>query len=100
MDTCTCGRLQDNLTTNGPCTFCIDQIAALNDLWTQQQNDFLVAKDLEKKLRLNNFEDYNLRKRPSSTINLAHKKKKKLSKGQLTLKQVLKDNGNITSWRQ
>lgn len=100
VDTCTCGRLQDNLTTNSPCTFCIAQIAALNDLWTQQQNDFLVAKDLEKKLRLNNFEDYNLRKRPSSTINLAHKKKKKLSKGQLTLKQVLKDNGNITSWRQ
>ncbi|KAL4119297.1 hypothetical protein QTP88_012124 [Uroleucon formosanum] len=94
--TCTCGRLQDILTTNSPCKFCVVQIAVLNKLWTQQQNDFLVAKDLEKKLHMNNFEDYNLRKRPSSTVSLAHKKKRKLSKGQLTLKQVLKDNGNTS----
>jgi len=71
----------------------------LDKLWTQQQNDFLVAKDLEKKLRMNNFDDYNLRKRPSSTVSLTHKKKRKLSKGQLTLKQVLKDNGNTTFWK-
>lgn len=97
-DTCTCGRLQDNFTTNSPCTFCLAQIAVLNKLWTQQQNDFLVAKDLEKKLLMNNFDDYNLRKRPSSTVSLGHKKRK-LSKGQLTLKQVLKDNGNTTFWK-
>jgi len=65
-------------------------------LWTQQQNDFLVAKDLEKKLLMNNFDDYNLRKRPSSTVSLAHKKKIKLSKGQMTLKKVLKGSGNTT----
>lgn len=92
--TCTCGRLQDNFTTNSPCTFCVAQIAVLNKLWTQQQNDFLVAKNLESKLRMDNFDDYNLRKRPGSTVSLAQKKKRKLSKGQLTLKQVLKDNGN------
>lgn len=97
---CTCGRLQDNFTTNSPCRFCVVQIAVLNKLLTQQQNDFLVAKDLEKKLHMNNFEDYNLRKRPSSTVSLAHKKKRKLSKGQLTLKQVLKDNGNTSFWKQ
>lgn len=53
-----------------------------------------MAKDLEKKLRTSNFEDYNLRKRKSSTVGLGHKKKQKLTKGQLTLKQVLLDNGN------
>jgi len=71
----------------------------LNKFWTQQQNDFLMAKDLEKTLNVNNFDDYNLRKRSGSTVSLAHKKKKKLSKGQLTLKQVLKDNGNTTFWK-
>ncbi|XP_026815842.1 E3 ubiquitin-protein ligase rnf168-like [Rhopalosiphum maidis] len=96
LDTCICGRLQDNLTTNNPCAFCTAQIALLNKLWTQQQNDFLMAKDLEKKLHMNNFEDYNLRKRSNSTVGLGHKKKRKLSKGQLTLKQVLKDNSNTT----
>jgi hypothetical protein len=57
-----------------------------------------MAKDLEKKLHMNNFEDYNLRKRSrsNSTIGLGNKKRRKLSKGQLTLKQVLKDNGNTT----
>lgn len=99
MGTCTCGRLEDNFTTDSPCTFCIAQISALNKLWTQQQNDFLVAKDLEKKLLMNNFEDYNLRKRPSSAVSLAHKKKIKLSKGQMTLKQVLKGSGNTTFWK-
>ncbi|XP_008188592.2 E3 ubiquitin-protein ligase rnf168 isoform X2 [Acyrthosiphon pisum] len=96
---CTCGRLLDNFTTDSPCAFCVAQIAVLNELWTQQQNDFLVAKDLEKKLRMDNFEDYNLRKRPSLTVSLPQKKKRKLSKGQLTLKQVLKDNGNTTFWK-
>ncbi|KAL5244436.1 hypothetical protein ACI65C_011846 [Semiaphis heraclei] len=94
VGTCTCGRLEDNFTTDSPCTFCIAQISALNQLWTQQQNDFLVAKDLEKKLLMNNFDDYNLRKRPSSAVSLAHKKRIKLSKGQMTLKQVLKGSGN------
>jgi len=79
--TCTCGRLQDNFTTNSPCTFCVAQIAVLNKLWTQQQNDFLVAKNLESKLRMDNFDDYNLRKRPGSTVSLAKKKKRKLFKG-------------------
>ncbi|KAE9542977.1 hypothetical protein AGLY_002888 [Aphis glycines] len=92
LDTCTCGRLEDKLTTNSPCAFCIAQIELLNKLWSQQQNDFLIAKDLEKKLGMSNFEDYNLRKRSNSSVSLGHKKKRKLSKGQLTLKQVLKDN--------
>ncbi|XP_025193294.1 E3 ubiquitin-protein ligase rnf168-like [Melanaphis sacchari] len=97
LDICTCGRLQDNLTTDiSPCAFCIAQIALLNKLWTQQQNDFLMAKDLEKKLLMSNFEDYNLRKRSNSALSLGHKKKRKLSKGQLTLKQALKNNGNTT----
>lgn len=95
MDTCTCGRLQGNFTTNSPCTFCNAQIELLNKLFTQQQNDFLMAQALEKKLHKANFEDYNLRKRPSSTVSHGHKKKRKLSKGQLTLKQVLVDKGNL-----
>ncbi|XP_050058414.1 E3 ubiquitin-protein ligase RNF168-like isoform X2 [Aphis gossypii] len=94
LDTCTCGRLEDKLTRNSPCAFCIAQIELLNKLWSQQQNDFMIAKNLEKKLRMSNFEDYNLRKRSNSSVSLGHKKKRKLSKGQLTLKQVLKDSGN------
>lgn len=56
---------------------------------TQQKNDLLMAKDLEKKFRMENFNEYNLRKRSNSTEPVVRKKMRKLSKGQLTLKQVL-----------
>lgn len=52
-----------------------------------------MAKDLEKKYKMENFEDYNLRKRKSSPFkSVARKKNRKLSKGQQTLKQILKEN--------
>lgn len=62
---------------------------------TTQKNDFLMAKDLEKKLSMENYENYNLRKRSSPTQSVsAHKKIRKLTKGQQTLKLVLLEDGN------
>jgi len=63
----------------------------LNKILTQQKNDFSMAKDLERKFKMENFQNYDLRKRPSPTLtrSISTKKISKLSKGQLTLKQVL-----------
>ncbi|XP_050538187.1 E3 ubiquitin-protein ligase RNF168-like isoform X2 [Daktulosphaira vitifoliae] len=84
LDMCTCGRLMDDNKINEPlCRFCIAQIANF-ELITQQHNDFLIAKDLEKKLNCSNFENYNLRKR-SSPSQLPSRKIRKLPKGQQTL---------------
>lgn len=48
-----------------------------------------MAKDLEKKFNMDNFEDYNLRKRSiGPTKSYTPKKKKKLSKGQQTLEKM------------
>ncbi|XP_025408133.1 E3 ubiquitin-protein ligase rnf168-like [Sipha flava] len=92
-DTCTCGRLQDNFNSSiPPCKFCTAQIIFLDNL-TNQKNDFLMAKELEKKLNSENFDEYNLRKRPSSTLSSGCKKIRKLSKGQRTLQQLLQENG-------
>jgi hypothetical protein len=52
-----------------------------------------MAKELEKKLNSENFDEYNLRKRPSSTLSSGCKKIRKLSKGQRTLQQLLQENG-------
>lgn len=94
VDTCTCGRLQNNFNSSiPPCKFCTAQIIFLDNL-TKQKNDFLIAKELEKKLNSRNVEDYNLRKRPCSTLSSGCKKIKKLSKGQRTLQQLLQENSD------
>lgn len=93
LDTCTCGRLQNDFNSSiPPCKFCTAQITLLEDLLTKQKNDFLMAKELEKKLNPGNFDDYNLRKRPCSTLSSGHKKIKKISKGQRTLQELLQGN--------
>lgn len=87
IDTCTCGRLENNSNSKVLlCQFCNTQIELLNKLKIQQ-NDFIVAKKLEKELNKIDV-DYNLRKRSNSTRFISSKKKiRKLSKGQLTLLQ-------------
>lgn len=94
MDACTCGRLLDINTNKSPCKFCTDQMTILDKLITQHKSDYLMAKNLEDSFRKENFEEYNLRKRPNSTQSNQCKKVMKLSKGQLTLKQVYKNNLN------
>lgn len=94
MDTCTCGRLQDFNSINPPCQFCVAQMDMLERITTEQKNDFLVAKELEKQFKMENYDDYNLRKRSSSTQPISRKKIRKLSKGQQTLKQVFSENKN------
>jgi len=61
----------------------------LDNILIQQQNDFLLAKTLEEPNKTNNFVDYNLRKKKTSSTSVLVKKIQKLSKGQLTLKQML-----------
>lgn len=94
--TCTCGRLQDNLNNDiSACRFCIVQMSLLNELFNQQRKDFLMAKELEKQLNMGNVNEYNLRKRSSSTYDKKqNKKSRKLLKGQQTLKQVLTERNN------
>jgi len=89
LECCSCGRLQDFDSQKPPCQFCTIQIESFEKISTQQKMDFLIAKDLEKKLNMENVKDYNLRKRSTSTTPVSAKKIRKLSKGQLTLKQVL-----------
>lgn len=99
LECCTCGRLQDLDNQKPLCQFCVIQIELLEKISTQQKMDFLMAKDLEKELNVENIKNYNLRKRSSplqktkkrsiSTRSVFAKKIKKLSKGQLTLNQML-----------
>lgn len=96
VETCTCGRLQDDFNSSiPPCNFCTAQITLLDSLLTNQRNDFIMAKELDKKLNSGNFEDYNLRKRTCSTPSSGRKKIRKLSKGQLTIQELLQKNGTI-----
>jgi len=67
----------------------------LDQLLTQQKNDFLMAKELEKKFNMENVGDYNLRKRTTSSTESPRRKKiRKLPKGQQTLKQLLLESSN------
>lgn len=91
LDACTCGRLLDCNINRPPCQFCIDQMTILDQLITQQKSDYLMAKNLEDSFRKENFDEYNLRKRPNPRQSSERKKIMKLSKGQLTLKQVYKN---------
>ncbi|XP_050422177.1 E3 ubiquitin-protein ligase rnf168-like isoform X2 [Adelges cooleyi] len=87
-DTCTCGRLLGKFDNNvPPCRFCFAQITQMEKLLAQQNEDYLVALDLQKKLEMSNFESYNLRKRSSSTL-MPNRKSQKLLKGQQTLKFI------------
>lgn len=86
LDVCTCGRLKDNINSEiPPCQFCKDQIALLDELFTQQKNDYLMAKELQESFRKEHFEDYNLRKRSASPS----KKVTKFRKRQQTLTEAL-----------
>lgn len=85
-DDCVCGRLLNNNTNNSPCKFCTAQISLFEEL-AQKKSDFLMAKRLEKQLRMDNLEDYNLRKRSNTTQSRTKKKIRKLDKGQQTLKK-------------
>lgn len=90
LDACTCGRLLDCNSNRPPCQFCIDQMKILDELITQHKSDYLMAKNLEDSYRRENFDEYNLRKRTNPSHSEERKKIMKLSKGQLTLKQVFK----------
>lgn len=91
IDACTCGRLLDCNSEKPPCQFCTDQMVVLEKFITQHKSDYLMAKKLEDSFRRENFDDYNLRKRSNSSQSGERKKIMKLSKGQLTLKQVYKN---------
>jgi len=53
----------------------------LDQLLTQQKNDFLITKELEKKCNMENFGVYNLRKRTTSSTESSRRKKiRKFSK--------------------
>lgn len=85
LDVCTCGRLKDNIVSKiPPCQFCKDQIALLDKLFTQQKNDYLMAKKLQEFFDKEHFEDYNLRKRSASPS----KKVTKFRKRQQTLSEA------------
>lgn len=60
----------------------------------EQRNDFLMAKNLEEQFKMENFDNYNLRKRSSPTQPVLRRKTRKLSKGQQTLKHVFLENNN------
>lgn len=90
LNTCTCGRLKENINSDiTPCQFCKDQTALLDDLVTQK-NDYLMAKQLQESFSKENFDAYNLRKRSASPT----KKVTKVCKRQQTLTEVLYKNKN------